>query len=318
MKKKILIIGSDPNSINSEIIYKSWKKLKLKEKNQIYLISNYELMVKQFKILNYPVKLIKVKNINDDVETNKLKIINIDLKFNNPFKVPINSSSMFIKKSFDKAHKIALSGKVVGIINCPLNKKLLKKNLGVTEYLALKCGIKDNSEVMLIKNKNFAVSPITTHVNLKNVVKRINKNLIIKKINTINSWYKKYIKIKPKIGILGINPHNGEMRKNSEEVRIILPAVKKLKKNGLNVFGPLVADTVFINDYIKYDIIVGMYHDQVLTPFKTIFKFDAINLTLGLKYLRLSPDHGVASNIVGKKIADETSLLKCIEFLKKF
>ncbi len=318
MKKKILIIGSDPNSINSEIIYKSWKKLKLKEKNQIYLISNYELMVKQFKILNYPVKLIKVKNINDDVETNKLKIINIDLKFNNPFKVPINSSSMFIKKSFDKAHKIALSGKVVGIINCPLNKKLLKKNLGVTEYLALKCGIKDNSEVMLIKNKNFAVSPITTHVNLKNVVKRINKNLIIKKINTINSWYKKYIKIKPKIGILGINPHNGEMRKNSEEVRIILPAVKKLKKNGLNVFGPLVADTVFINDYIKYDIIVGMYHDQVLTPFKTIFKFDAINLTLGLKYLRLSPDHGVASNIVGKKIADETSLLKCIEFLKEF
>ena len=131
---------------------------------------------------------------------------------------------------------------------------------------------------MLIKNKNFAVSPITTHVNLKNVVKRIKKNLIIKKINTINSWYKKYIKIKPKIGILGINPHNGEMRKNSEEVRIILPAVKKLKKNGLNVFGPLVADTVFINDYIKYDIIVGMYHDQVLTPFKTIFKFDAINL----------------------------------------
>ena len=318
MKKKILIIGSDPNSINSEIIYKSWKKLKLKEKNQIYLISNYELLVKQFKILNYPVELIKVKNINDDVETNKLKIINIDLKFNNPFKVPINSSSIFIKKSFDKAHKIALSGEVVGIINCPLNKKLLKKNQGVTEYLALKCGIKDNSEVMLIKNKNFAVSPITTHVNLKNVVKRINKNLIIKKINTINSWYKKYIKIKPKIGILGINPHNGEMRKNSEEVRIILPAVKKLKKNGLNVFGPLVADTVFINDYIKYDIIVGMYHDQVLTPFKTIFKFDAINLTLGLKYLRLSPDHGVASNIVRKKMADETSLLKCIEFLKEF
>ena len=318
MKKKILIIGSDPNSVNSEIIYKSWKKLKLKEKNQIYLISNYELLVKQFKILNYPVELIKVKNINDDVETNKLKIINIDLKFNNPFKVPINSSSIFIKKSFDKAHKIALSGEVVGIINCPLNKKLLKKNQGVTEYLALKCGIKDNSEVMLIKNKNFAVSPITTHVNLKNVVKRINKNLIIKKINTINSWYKKYIKIKPKIGILGINPHNGEMRKNSEEISIILPAVKKLKKNGLNVFGPLVADTVFINDYIKYDIIVGMYHDQVLTPFKTIFKFDAINLTLGLKYLRLSPDHGVASNIVRKKMADETSLLKCIEFLKEF
>ena len=317
MKKKILIIGSDPNSINSEIIYKSWKSLKLKEKNQIYLISNYKLLLKQFEILKYPIKLIKVKDIDDEIETNRLKVINIDIKFKDPFNVSMNESSIFIKKSFDKAHKIALSGKVVGIINCPLNKKLLKKNQGVTEYLAFKCEIRDNSEVMLIKNKNFAVSPITTHINIKNVVKKINKNLIIKKINTINNWYKKYLKIKPKIGVLGINPHNGEMRKNSEEIRIILPAIKKLKKNGLKVFGPLVADTVFINDYINYDVIVGMYHDQVLTPFKTIYKFDAINLTLGLKYLRLSPDHGVASNIIKKEMADKTSLLKCVEFLKK-
>ena len=153
---------------------------------------------------------------------------------------------------------------------------------------------------------------------LKNVVKKINKNLIIKKINTINNWYKKNLKIKPNIGVLGINPHNGEMRKNSEEIKIILPAViQKLKKNGFNVYGPLAADTVFINDYIKYDIILGMYHDQVLTPFKTIFKFDAINLTLGLKYLRLSPDHGVASNIIKKIDRNKTSLLKCIEFLTK-
>tara|TARA_Y100000768_G_scaffold388121_2_gene382313 strand:- start:12172 stop:13131 length:960 start_codon:yes stop_codon:yes gene_type:complete len=317
MKKKILIIGSDPNSINSEIIYKSWKSLKLKEKNQIYLISNYKLLLKQFEILKYPIKLIKVKDIDDDIETNRLKVINIDIKFKNPFNVSMSNSSIFIKKSFDKAHKIALSGKVVGIINCPLNKKLLKKNQGVTEYLAFKCEIRDNSEVMLIKSKNFAVSPITTHINIKNVVKKISKNLIIKKINTINNWYKKYLKIKPKIGVLGINPHNGEMRKNSEEIRIILPAIKKLKKNGLKVFGPLVADTVFINDYINYDVIVGMYHDQVLTPFKTIYKFDAINLTLGLKYLRLSPDHGVASNIIKKEMADKTSLLKCVEFLKK-
>ena len=107
------------------------------------------------------------------------------------------------------------------------------------------------------------------------------------------------------------------MRKNSEEIRIILPAIQKLKKNGFKVHGPLAADTVFINDYIKYDIILGMYHDQVLAPFKTIFKFDAINLTLGLKYLRLSPDHGVASNIIKKGIANKTSLLKCIEFLTK-
>ena len=118
--------------------------------------------------------------------------------------------------------------------------------------------------------------------------------------------------------MLGLNPHNAELEKNSKECKIIIPAIKKLQKKGLKIFGPLVSDTVFINDYKKYDVIVGMYHDQVLAPFKTIFKFDAINITLGLKYIRLSPDHGVAKNIIKKKIADHTSLSKCINFFDKY
>ena len=81
---------------------------------------------------------------------------------------------------------------------------------------------------------------------------------------------------------------------------------------------PLVSDTIFINDYKKFDVIVGMFHDQVLSPFKALFKFNAINITLGLKYLRVSPDHGVAKNLIGKNIADATSLLQCINFINKF
>ena len=163
MKKKILIVGSDPNSINSEIIYKSWKSLKLSERNRIYVISNHKLLMEQFKVLKYPIKLTKVNNLYDNVKTNGLKVINIDVKFKDPFKVPTNSSSLFIRKSFAEAHKVALSGEVVGIINCPLNKKLLKTNLGVTEYLASKCKIKDNSEVMLIKQKFCCSSNNNTH-----------------------------------------------------------------------------------------------------------------------------------------------------------
>ena len=87
---------------------------------------------------------------------------------------------------------------------------------------------------------------------------------------------------------------------------------------GLSVSGPLVADTIFIDDYKKYDVIVGMYHDQVLAPFKALFKFNAINVTLGLKYIRVSPDHGVAKNLVGKKKANPESLIKCINFVNKF
>ena len=133
----------------------------------------------------------------------------------------------------------------------------------------------------------------------------------------INNWFIKKFNKSPQIGILGLNPHNAELRGNSEEVKEIIPAITKLKKIGIKLKGPLVADTLFINEYKKFNVIVGMYHDQVLAPFKALFKFDAINITLGLKYTRVSPDHGIAKEIIGKNKANYLSLLSCISFLKK-
>ena len=108
------------------------------------------------------------------------------------------------------------------------------------------------------------------------------------------------------------------MRGDSEEKKIILPAILKLKKMGVTLSGPLVSDTLFIKEYKNYDVIVGMYHDQVLTPFKTIFKFDAINITLGLEYLRASPDHGVAKKLVLRNKANPKSLIECIKFINRY
>ena len=300
--KKILIVTGDPNSINSEIIYKTWKKINTKIKKRIYIISNYRLLKSQFKKLNYSIKMCDVKNIINQSDTTSLKIINIDLNFKDPFNVPVKFASKFVTKSLDCAHNLAQGKNVAGIINCAINKNLLgKKGIGVTEYLSKKCNIKTNSGVMLIKNSQLAVSPLTTHLNLSQVSKQIKKDLITKKVITINDWYKSKLRKKPKIAILGLNPHNAEFRKNSEEIKIIIPAIKILKKQGINLTGPLVADTIFINDYQKYDVIVGMYHDQVLAPFKGLYKYDAINITLGLRYLRLSPDHGTAFNLIKKK-----------------
>lgn len=319
MKKKIILISGDPNSINSEIIYKSWKKLNLATRKKIYLVSNYTLLKKQFKKLKYSIGITKVKNINIRSDTKNLKIIDISLKFSNPFKVNFKNASEFVKKSLNNAHKLALRDDVSGIINCPINKNLLKKNnIGVTEYLASKCKIRNNNETMLIFNKKLSVCPITTHLDIKKVAKRISKKIIINKTITIQRWFKKIFSKKPKIAILGLNPHNAELKKYSEERKIIIPAILKLNRFGLNVKGPMIADTFFINDYKKFDIIIGMYHDQVLVPFKTLFKFDGINITLGLKYLRASPDHGVATNLIGKKKANPHSLLECINFLNKF
>ena len=147
--------------------------------------------------------------------------------------------------------------------------------------------------------------------------KKITAALIINKIKTLNQWYKKKLKKKPKIAVLGLNPHNAELRKNSEEKRIIIPAIKKLKKSGINIKGPFVSDTFFIDSFKKFDLLIGMYHDQVLTPFKSIYKFDAINITIGLKYIRTSPDHGTAKSMIGKNKANPNSLIKCIDFINK-
>ena len=317
--KKILIVAGDPNSINSEIIFKSWLKLNNSIKKKIYVIANYELIQEQFSELNYSLRLKNVDNLNITGESNELKIINVGLKFNKVFSVEKKNASSYVLNCLDFAHKLALNDDVLGLINCAIDKSLFsKKNIGVTEYLATKCGLNNKSEVMMIKNNQLAVCPITTHLDLKNVSQNIKSKTIITKIKTIQKSLKKLFKKKPKIGVLGLNPHNGELKKNTEEITEIIPAIKYLKNLGFNINGPLAADSVFINDYKNYDIIVGMYHDQVLTPFKTLFKFNAINITLGLKYLRVSPDHGTAIDIIRKNKANPESLLKCIYFINKF
>lgn len=316
MNKKIIIFTGDPNSINSEIIYKCWKKLNNKIKKKSYFISNFKLLKSQFKKLKYKVKVIKVENTKENEYSNAIKVIDVDLKFKNPFKVQRHNSSYFVNNSLNLMHKYGLHDDVAGVINLPINKNLLKrKNIGVTEYLASKCKIKKNSEAMLIKSDNFSVSPISTHIDVNKISKKINKTNIINKVKTIQKCLKKILKRKPKIGLLGLNPHNAELKKNSEERKIIIPSIKKLKKIGFNIKGPLVADTVFIKDFKNFDVIVGMYHDQVLAPFKAIYKFNAINITLGLKYIRVSPDHGIAANLIGKNKADITSINKCFTFL---
>ena len=171
---------------------------------------------------------------------------------------------------------------------------------------------------MLIYNNSLSVSPITTHIKLNSVSKNISKKKIIIKTMAINNFFKKQLRIRPKIGILGLNPHNNELINESEEKKIIIPAINSLKKKRILVHGPISPDAAFL-DYKKkgFKVLIGMYHDQVLTPFKAIFKFNAINVTVGLPFLRVSPDHGTGKNIVKKNIGNPESLIKSINFFKK-
>ena len=318
MNKPIAIIAGEPNSISSEIIFKSWLLRKKFKSRPFLIIGSIDLLKIQRKKLNFK---IEIKKINSDfqikdLKSNKLPIIDIKYMQKKPFEKISNKSSKYIFSCFDVALKLVKTKKIVGFINCPVSKESLfvKKHQGITEFLSKKLG-KNGKEVMLIFNKNLSVSPITTHIPFKKVSKNIKKSKIISNVKTINDFYVKIFNKKPNFGILGLNPHNYSSLKNNEEKIIIKKAILTLKKLKYNVSGPIQTDSSFMNfEKFKFDVIIGMYHDQVLTPFKALFKYKAINITLGLPYIRVSPDHGVAENIMGEKKANPESLIESIKF----
>tara|TARA_B100001123_G_C15265699_1_gene1008334 strand:- start:99 stop:1070 length:972 start_codon:yes stop_codon:yes gene_type:complete len=318
MNKSIAIIAGEPNSISSEIIFKIWKLRKKFNHKPILIVGSYKLLNIQNKKLKYKIKIKKIKDDFNlkDLKSKELPVYDVSYTQKKPFEKISNKSNKYIFKCFTETIKLIKSKKIIGFINCPVSKESLFKNKhqGITEYISKKIK-KTGEEVMLIYNKELSVSPITTHIPLNSVSKKISTYKIIKKVKIINNFYKKILKKKPNIAILGLNPHNFYSSKKSTEKKIIHQSIKNLKKLKINVSGPISPDSSFmIFKKYKFDVLVGMYHDQVLSPFKALYKFDAINITLGLPFLRISPDHGVGENIVGKKISNPKSLIESIKF----
>ena len=318
--KPILIVAGEPNSVFLEIFFKSIKKINYS--SPLIIIVSKKLLVKQMIKLGFKYKINLIeKNYKDFSKLNnkKINLINVNYKFDNCFDRISSKSNNYITESFEIAIKILKQNKLSKFINGPISKKhfLNGKNLGITEYLAKKTN-KNNNVVMLIYNKRLSVSPITTHLALKDVHKHISKKKIYTHIKLITEFYKKNFKRNPKIAITGLNPHCESNFKNCEEDAIIIPAIKLLKINNFKVEGPFPADTIFSKEYIKkIDVIIGMYHDQVLTPMKALFGFDAINITLGLPFVRISPDHGPNSSMLGKNLSNPKSLIEALKFLDK-
>ena len=315
--KYIVIVLAEPYSVFSEILGKYFSK-KIKSKKKIIIIGSINLLEDQFKELRYKIDLNEINNLSE-ASLNKINIININFEYKKVFTKISSKSNDYIENSFKKSLQIILQKpKDFILINGPVSKKsfLKKKYLGITEYLSKKTNSKN--EVMLIYNDKISVTPITTHVPLKKVVKKVTKDKICKKILEINNFYKNRLKRKVKIAILGLNPHCETTDKFSEEEKIILPSIKFLRKNRINIDGPFSADTFFLKKNInKYDVAVGMYHDQVLTPIKTLYNFNAINITVGLPFIRISPDHGPNSNMLGKNKSDPSSFYYAMRFAEK-
>jgi len=304
----ILVVPGEKKSIFFEIFFKSITSIKIV--SPLILICNKRILDNEIKKYKFrrKIEIIDLDKILEKKFINK-KIYLIDITNQKP--------KNYIHLCFKVAFKLIKKGLSKKLINGPINKSktLKKKYLGVTEYVAK--NFKQKNFAMLIYNEKLSVCPITTHLPLKNVTKKITKKLIREKIEIIDHFFKKFLNFKPKIGIAGLNPHCESIFQFNEDTEIISPVVNSMKKNYW-VRGPIPADTIFLkNNRKKFNVIIGMYHDQVLTPIKTLYEYDAINITIGLPFLRVTPDHGPNESMVGKNISDPRSLIKAISFLDK-
>ena len=319
-KTPIIILCGEPNSVFSEIFIKAIKKYK--SVNPIVLLGSKKLFELQLKRLKIKYNFNHINFENDklvNLSLNKINFFDVKYKFNKPFEKISSKSNKYLNKCFNTLFQIIKYNKILGIINGPISKKFFLKNKfqGITEFLAKSFKVKDRF-AMLIFNKSLAVTPITTHLPINKILKNINKKSIILKTILVDQFYKSNFSKKPRIAFCGLNPHCENFFNKSEEDKIIKPAINYLKKKRIDVSGPFPSDTIFLKqNRKKYDVIIGMYHDQVLGPLKAIYGFDAINITLGLPVLRISPDHGPNYQMIGKNKSNSQSLIEAIKFLDK-
>ena len=314
--KPIIIVAGEPNSVFFEIFFKVIKK---KIKSPIILIASEKLIIKQASVLRKKISL-NLINENDVIKKKnnlkKINLINVDFKQTKVFEKITPRSNEYISSCFQIALRLIKNNISNKFINGPISKKTFLKNKfnGITEFLAKKTNTKDFA--MIIYNKKLSVCPLTTHLPIKYVSKRINKLELIKKVRLVDKFWKIKFNKKIKIGVTGLNPHCESIDSFNEDKSIIYPTIKKLKKLKYDIQGPLAADTIFLkNNRKKFNLIIGMYHDQVLAPIKTLFEYEAINITIGLPFIRVSPDHGPNESMLGKNKSNHLSLHNSIKFL---
>tara|TARA_Y100000816_G_scaffold100037_1_gene69692 strand:- start:1061 stop:1993 length:933 start_codon:yes stop_codon:yes gene_type:complete len=304
----ILIVPGEKKSIFFEIFFKSLRSKVFK--SPLILICDKNSLDREVKRYKFKknIKLIKLEKIySENLYNNKVYLVHVKDQYSN----------VYVHNCFKIAFGLIKDGFTQKMINGPINKTKTfnKKYLGVTEFVAK--NFNQSKFAMLIYNKKLSVCPVTTHLPLKLVANKITKKKIKEKIVIVDNFYKKFLGFKPRIAVIGMNPHCESVLKFNEDTKIILPVIKSFK-NKVNVKGPFPADTIFLRkNRKKFDIIIGMYHDQVLTPIKTLFEYDAINITIGLPFLRVTPDHGPNEKMFRKNISSPISLIRSLEFLDK-
>jgi len=314
-----IIVGisvGDLNGIGGEIIIKTFEDSRILELCTPVIFASIKVMTFLKKHFNSSIDFNSIKHVNQ-IKPSKVNVINcwkdnatINFGKEDPKmgKLAIKSLQIATKALKEKALDV--------LVTAPINKHTVQsenfKFPGHTDYLAKELG---GESLMLMVTEYLKVGLITDHIPVKDIAKHISEDLILKKINTVYNTLQKDFRVqKPKIAVLGINPHIGDNGVIGKEDDMVLrPTLKKIKEEGKLVFGPYAADSFFgSNNYKNFDAVIASYHDQGLIPFKTLSFGEGVNFTAGLSEIRTSPDHGTAYEIAGKGIANETSFKEAI------
>ena len=326
--KPLVLTPGEPGGVGSEIAAKAWLALRADAKQCFFLIGDAALVETRCKAAGIGISVQRIKTPTDTAEAfaNALPVLHRALpapvetgRFSSP-------CAPWVISAIEEAVKLCLSGATSAMVTCPIQKEALYatgfKHQGHTDYLAHLAHQSGHEaqDVMMLVGGGLRAVPITVHIALKDVPSALTGDAIEQQAHVVSRALQRNFGLpNPRIAITGLNPHAGESgAMGREEIDIIIPAIARLKQQGMNVRGPLPADTAFFpQERATYDAILCMYHDQALIPVKTLDFHGGVNVTLGLPFIRTSPDHGTALGLAGTGKASAESLIAAIKLARQ-
>ncbi|WP_019219668.1 4-hydroxythreonine-4-phosphate dehydrogenase PdxA [Bartonella florencae] len=320
----LVVSGGDPAGIGPEIALKAWNLRVTRQIPPFVLLADPDVIRSRARFLQINVEIESVL-INNPVKNFQaaLPVIPLKNRQSDQRGLPSPNNAAGIIESIKRGVQLIESGHASALVTCPIAKKNLYdagfEFLGHTEFLANLAHHSANKyyhPVMMLSGPRLKTVPITVHIPFKEVPSQLTRHLIIQTALITEYDLRTRFKItSPRLAVAGLNPHAGEEgAMGKEDIEIIIPAIEYLKKKGLNIVGPLPADTMFHECARKtYDVALCMYHDQALIPVKTLDFDTTVNVTLGLPFIRTSPDHGTAFDIADKGIASPESFIAALK-----
>ena len=319
--RPLILTPGEPAGVGAEITIKSWHA----GQGNICVIESPSRLAEIAAGLGIPLSIRTITHPDQFLNGDKsLHVIPIDWPVPPVFGSPNHHNGQIVVESIAAAAKFCRSGSAIGMVTNPIQKSTLYESgfryPGHTEFLASLGSVDRGGPLMMLASDELKVVPLTVHIPLKDVADSISKQSIITAAQLLDVSLKQFFGLStPRIAVAGLNPHAGENNNiGNEDQAIIQPAITELQQSGLKVTGPYPPDTLFHKEARKsYDAVIGMYHDQVLIPLKTCSFYGGVNITLGLNFIRTSPDHGTGLDIAGSGTARPDSLIAAINMAYK-